>query len=356
MLFVFAVSAFAQISFWIALWIGIGRVSKSRPLNHQKPDRLLSVVVAVKDGVETLPTLLPALSAQQHSDFEVIVVDDESRDDSLGLVTRYIENDPRFKIVSNPRHRRGKKGAVSTGIDAARGRLIILTDADCRPGSRWLSAVDQAHNSEGLIVVGYGPYARRSSGINLLVRFETLATAIMTAGSIGLGRPYMAVGRNLSYPKTIVDRLAETTRGTTLLSGDDDLLVQAASDSGVSVRYLMDPDSFVVSDAPESVGDWTRQKRRHLSASRSYRMTTVLGLTAFHGSSLVCWLAPLLLGWPGALYLAAKFAVQWPITVAAAKKFNENGLVPYLPVLDLAWLTTLVVLTPAAILSPPKKW
>jgi len=359
MLFVFAVSAFAQISFWIAIWIGVRRAAGDTDdaggMRAGEP-RPVSVVIAARDADETLPELLDTLARQDHPVFEVVVVDDGSHDRSAELVAGLSDRDPRFRVVGNPIDRRGKKGAVSTGIHEARHNLIALADADCRPRPGWLSAVERAHRGDTVIVAGYGPYARSRSVLNTIVRYETLATAMMTAGTIGLGYPYMAVGRNLSYPKEIFENLRNQARGQDLLSGEDDLFIQEASRAGFGVRYMLDPESFVVSNAPESFRSWIHQKRRHLSTSRSYRISVIALLAAFHGSSMMCWIAPLAVGWPGVLFLAAKFAVQLPVTASAASRFGEKGLVACLPLLDLAWLVMLLAVTPIGVLFPPRKW
>jgi len=253
MLFVFAVSAFAQIFFWIAIWIGIRRADGEKGGNTPPGgSRPVSVIVAVRDGGEILPELLDALAHQDHSVFEVVVVDDGSNDRSSDLVSDWRDGDPRFRLVENPVDRSGKKGAVSTGIGEARHDLIALTDADCRPGRGWLSAVARAHGESAAIVVGYGPYSREKSILNSLIRYETFATAMMTAGAIGLGYPYMAVGRNLSYPKEVAVKLHTRARGQVLLSGDDDLFVQEASHSGFGVRYLICAQDFSGLASPEA--------------------------------------------------------------------------------------------------------
>ena len=154
MLFVFAVSAFAQISFWIAIWIGIRRAAGDADGMHTGEPRPISVVVAARDADETLPELLDALAHQDYPVFD--------------LVATWGDRDPRFRFVDNPVDRRGKKGAVSTGIGEARHDLIALTDADCRPEPGWLRAVERAHGETAVIVAGYGPYARRPSVLNTI--------------------------------------------------------------------------------------------------------------------------------------------------------------------------------------------
>lgn len=359
LLFVFGGAAFVQISFWMALWFGLRRARNAGRIDGLDPPDGISVVVAARNAARQLPELLEALSRQSHPAFEVVVVDDGSEDETVEVAESVARRDPRFRVETNPtgaRGESGKKRAVAAGIAAAGHRLLALTDADCRPRPDWLRSLATAQSSEPSIVVGYAPYATRTTFLNRLVRFETFSTALMTAGAIGLGLPYMAVGRNLSFSKEIWFRASRRREGEDLISGVDDLFVQAASAAGARVRYLFHRDSFVSSDPPESVVSWIRQKRRHLSASRAYRPLFQTLLAAFHGSALFCWIAPLVLGWPGLALLAVRFAVYWPIASSWAPQFDEEGLTAPLPLLDAALLAFLVVVAPVGILFPPKEW
>jgi cellulose synthase/poly-beta-1,6-N-acetylglucosamine synthase-like glycosyltransferase len=272
------------------------------------------------------------------------------------MIEERARHEPRVTVVVNPSATRGKKGAIAEGVGAAQHQLLAFTDADCRPGSGWLSAVSAAHPPDPCIVLGYGPLGRRSTSLNRLIRFETLTTAMLTAASVGLAVPYMAVGRNLSYSKSVISKMPTKRSGAQLLSGDDDLFVQDAAKAGVPVRYLFDPESFVVSPAPDSITGWIRQKRRHISASRAYRPMAKIVLGVFHVTAVLCWIAPIAIGWPGVALLAAKLSVQWPITAAAAARFREPAIGPIVPLLDLGLLLILLVAGPAGVLFPPKKW
>jgi glycosyltransferase involved in cell wall biosynthesis len=312
--------------------------------------------VAVRDAGQYLPGLCEALSVQDYPAYEVLVVDDGLTDETAGLLADISRQDSRFRVVENQLDRRGKKGAVATGLQHAVHELIALTDVDCRPGRFWLRSIARHQSNRGSIVVGYGPYMPESTLLNTMVRFETLSTAVLTAGAIGLGHPYMAVGRNLSYPKALGLSVRKASKGSELLSGDDDLLVQSAHRMGIGVRYALDPDAFVASEAPRSFRHWLRQKRRHFSASRAYDLPVLSMLAVFHLSALLCWLAPLGVGLPGLAALAAKFAVQWPVSAVATHWFEEKGLIARLPFLEVAWMMVQIVAAPLGFLFPPRKW
>lgn len=86
-----------------------------------------SIVVPAYNSADTLPATLDSLLAQSFSDFEIIVVNDGSTDET-GAVAAAYATDPRVNVVSQAN--RGLAGARNTGIAAARGEYIGFCDAD----------------------------------------------------------------------------------------------------------------------------------------------------------------------------------------------------------------------------------
>lgn len=358
MLVIFSTALVLQLVFWLALGVGFRRaveVSASRTDEALQP---VSVVIAARDEEDRLPALLDALAAQSHPDFEVIVVDDVSDDRTAALVEARSAEDARFRLVrvTEPVAPR-KKHALTAGIAAARHDRLAFTDADCVPPPRWLASLAaHAATEPDAVLVGYGPFRRQPGALNAFVRYETLVTALLTTAAVGLGRPYMAVGRNFSYPKSVFERIGGFEHSLQSLSGDDDLLVQEAHRHGVPVRYVADPESFVVSKAPATWRQWVRQKLRHTSAGRHYDRAVQFALAVFHGSNLLVWCAPLVLGWTGAGLLAARFLVQRAVLHSAMETFGERDLTLAQPLLDAGYVLYNTLLAPLGTVWKPKRW
>lgn len=79
----------------------------------------------IEDTLDGACAILPAFVER----FEVVVVDDGSRDRTAEIVTRYAVGRPEVRLVQHERNR-GYGAAVSTGLRAARGDLVAFTDAD----------------------------------------------------------------------------------------------------------------------------------------------------------------------------------------------------------------------------------
>lgn len=96
----------------------------------------VSVVVPVRDRRDLLSAMLDALSAQSFRDFEVVVVDDGSRDGSADEAERPRMDGPRVRVLRQPPS--GAVAARRVGVEAARGDVIAFTDSDCEPDPHWL--------------------------------------------------------------------------------------------------------------------------------------------------------------------------------------------------------------------------
>jgi hypothetical protein len=96
-------------------------------LNDPRPK--VTVVLPVYDGEAYLPEALDSLASQTFPDFEVIAVDDGSRDRSWEVLQAYAERDPRFRPIRHERNL-GHHEACNRGIASARGELLAKFDQD----------------------------------------------------------------------------------------------------------------------------------------------------------------------------------------------------------------------------------
>ena len=358
----FAAAFALQAGYLVLLHRGFGRARRAdrraaaNPTVELPP---LSVVVAARDEAHNLPALLSALTAQTHACFEVVVVDDASADGTARVVQAWAEHHANVRLVrvEQPRAPR-KKHALTRGIAAARYEHLVFTDADCTPPPGWLEALARRHAARppDALLIGYSPYRRRPGLLNRLVRYETLVTAFLTAAAAGLGRPYMAVGRNLSYGRALFEAVGGFGHSARSTSGDDDLFVQAAARRGAHAHYVFDARTFVPTEAPATWRAWLRQKQRHTSAGRFYRPSVKVHLALFHASGLALWLAPLVAGRRGALLLGARLALQGGVLARAARALGAHDLLPALPGLEALYGLYTLCVAPLGLLRMPRRW
>lgn len=272
----------------LILFIALTRKEKTYILENEIP---VSLIICAKNEAENLKNHLPSICEQNYSNYEVIVVNDASTDDTA-KVLRDIDN--KYKnfrythIPGDPKFKHGKKLALTIGIKAAQHKNILLTDADCVPsGKDWVKEM-AARLQKKEIVLGYGAYKREKSFLNRLIRFDTLQIARNYLALARLGLPYMGVGRNLAWQKPIYDKANGFSSHYHLKSGDDDILInQMARRKNTTV--CLNPNAFTSSVPENSYKNWFLQKRRHLTAGAKYRWIHKLVL-AFEGFlKLLTW-------------------------------------------------------------------
>lgn len=258
----------------------------------------VSVIIAARNEYDNLSQNLPVILEQDYPNFEVIVVNDGSWDDTSSLLEAFSKRYKNLRTVlrhENDRFDGGKKLAILLGIKAAKNERLLFTDADCRPVSRkWIERmINNTTDVEG-VVLGYSPYSKSKGLLNAFIRFDNWLTG-MNYLSFAMARmPYMGVGRNLSYNKNRFFEVGGFKKHYHLKSGDDDLFVnEAALPEKTSI--CLDKDAFVETFAEKDWKSYWRQKKRHLSTSWKYKWYQKLLLAAQPLSTLLFFISALLL-------------------------------------------------------------
>jgi cellulose synthase/poly-beta-1,6-N-acetylglucosamine synthase-like glycosyltransferase len=234
----------------------------------------VSVVISAKNEAENLKEFLPSILEQDYPDFEVVVVNDASSDDTEMVLGELKAKYPRLKVTflsEDKKFSHGKKLALTIGIKAAKNELLLFTDADCyAPHKSWIRSMVQNYDGSTDVVLGYGGYTREKSLLNNIIRFDTFFIGMQYLGFARAGIPYMGVGRNLSYRKSIFFRHKGFAGHSFLRSGDDDLFVnEVATRKNTKVEYAIS--SHTRSIPEKSWKKWANQKNRHFTTSRYYR-------------------------------------------------------------------------------------
>ena len=254
----------------------------------------LSVIICARNEAKNLAQYLPFILTQKYPDFEVIVVNDCSSDDSEDILRTFQNQYPNLKVVKieeHPRYKTAKKFAVTLGIKAASHEILIFTDADCKPVSEnWLTLMASNYANPAVeIVLGYSPYQPKAGFLNKLIRYETFQTAINYFSFALNGMPYMGVGRNLSYKKSLFFKGKGFAAHMHIPSGDDDLFVnQNATIDNVGLEIR--PDAQVWSDPKSTWMSYWKQKLRHLGAGKVYKKQHQINLGLQAASSFAFYL------------------------------------------------------------------
>jgi glycosyltransferase involved in cell wall biosynthesis len=346
-----------------------GKLLKKKPAElEEQAWQPVSIIVCARSEYDNLQKLVPALLNQDYPEFEIVLVDDASWDQTTGYLEELEKEEKRVNAVfitdEMKKNYLGKKLALSLGIKAAKHELLLLTDADCLPASdSWIKHMVQPYhqNSETEIVLGYSPFNKNPGFINVASRMDNLFTA-MSYYSFAVNKdPYMGVGRNLSYRKSLFFKLKGFASHLHIAPGDDDLFIRDAANS-TNTAYTLNPDSFIHTDSKTSFGDWFSQKKRHNFVGKYYlpRHKLRLGFCAFtHAMFWLAFIANLFvfesLGW--ALILLALFwLIKLPLLYINFKKFRQASTAFWMPVFDILFVAYNTVFGLVTLFGRQKKW
>jgi len=304
----------------------------------------VSVIICARNEEDNLFKNLPIILEQDYPNFEVIVVNDQSQDDSMHIIKAYKKKYPFVKYIGleKNKHRHfGKKLPLTIGIKGAKNELIIVTDADCQPTSKqWLKQMAKNYTDEKELVLGYSPYSKEKGFLNMLIRFDTTAIAITYLSFAKTALTYMGVGRNMAYAKATFENNGGFKNHYQIASGDDDLFVKEIANRK-NVAIELSPESFVYTEPKKTWAKWISQKQRHFTTAPKYRLINKIFLGILPLSMLILYITffILLFNTEWTIFVLALFGIRllfyWVVNGLLLKKLEMKDLVWCFPCFEI---------------------
>ncbi|MCL1850677.1 MAG: glycosyltransferase [Bacteroidetes bacterium] len=308
----------------------------------------VSIVIVAKNDAHHLIKTLPELLAQDYPQFEVLVVNDNSNDETPQLVKDFQYRFSNIKLVdleSSVTNIKGKKFPLSLGIKAATYEHVLLTDADCVPASnQWVRLMARHFNDTTKIVLGFNSIRKKLGFFNALIRFDKLHQAIQYFSYCLAKIPYMGVGQNLAYTKSIFFNNRGFASQNHLRFGDDDLFInQVATGTNCTIEYQKE--AHTLSRPDRSFNNWFLLKIFRSRTRKLYTKADRFLLNFYHFLMTMFYIT---LGFAiyvtlhNSIYLSVlagifvlKFVSQYLSFGFAAVKLNEKKLIPFVLLFDI---------------------
>lgn len=360
--YLFILCFILQLSYWIFIF-SRSAFAKIQPSTSSSSP--VSVVICGHNEGDNYPNFLPKILEQDYQDFEVIVVNDRSTDNSK-TVLEVLENKYQhlhvIHLTDFDRKQIGKKYALTKGIEAAQHDILLLTDADSYPKSnQWIKIMADSLSDDKSIGIAYAPFDKRSGFLNRFLRFDKLYIAIqyLSFGLVGL--PYMGTGPNMIYHKKLFQQANGFNKHAHIVSGDDDLFVNEVA-TKENVAVILHPDSLMYCEPKETFKSFYHQKSRHLSTSWHYQLhhQLLLGVLAqshfwlyiFGAIALLNPNFPLIIG----LAVVIRWSVMFLIVRKNALRFSDSDLLPWLPIMDILYVPYFILFTFPLLRGSVTRW
>ncbi len=245
----------------------------------------VSVIVAVRNESSSIRQLLNSLLAQNYPShlLEIVIVDDHSTDSTSRLIDDFIvqnKDSKNLKLIAlSKNNSSGKKAAIDCGIQASKGELIVITDADCTAGSSWISTL-VSYYTEHYPQMILGPVRMTVGGsfFGKLQSLEFMSLISSGAGSCTAGFPILANGANMAFTRKAYENCGGFSGNMKFSSGDDMFLMMSIKKKfgAKAIRFLRSEDAIVNTPATVGFKSFIQQRLRWVSKSRGYTDTMLI--------------------------------------------------------------------------------
>lgn len=245
------------------------------PVKKQNNNQIkfISILVPFRNEEPNLSLLVESLKKLNYSkeNFEIIFVNDHSTDNGTSIIQQSgLEN---FILIDSKGE--GKKEAISTGVEQAKGELIACTDADCMVPSTWLDEINKAGESD--MILGPVQFKSEARFLHYFQEIEFAALQSISAATCFWKIPMMSNGANMAYKKSQFN--ASSLKKETA-SGDDIFLLEDFKRRKLNISFLWNETSIVKTNPVHSSQELIQQKVRWASKSKYYKnyTNTLLGI------------------------------------------------------------------------------
>ncbi|MCK4676619.1 MAG: glycosyltransferase [Bacteroidales bacterium] len=349
----------------IYYWLIFGKLAFYKLQDKLQFNQPISVLYYFNNEIKYIEENLIHFLEQDYDDFEVIVINESSDEDTSILLESLQRQYPRLKVINvieQLNFFKGKNFPLSIGVKSALHEIIIVTEANCRPASpNWIHEIQGNFNKLTEIVLCYSTFLPKKTFINKLKRYDNLVSSMIYFSFALVGQPFMGIGRNLAYRKASFYKKKGLISIYTLDGGDDDLLVNNLG-TKTNSRIEISHDSHILIEDDGKFLPWWRRKKRYFTTRKYYKKRHKIWLGLFSVSRLLFYSTfVVLMVYSDLLFFVVgifliRLLTQLIITRKCMSKLNEKELLVILPFYEIIMMFINVILRFSIIIAKKNKW
>lgn len=278
---VFLIIFFVQIFFYLGYYKKPYSYAKKKDNTDDIPLSSIpkvSVIIASENEAEELAKNLPSILEQDYPDFEVIVVNNGSTDESETVLQSLKLKNPHlyytFLPYSNDNHFGRRKLALTIGIKAAKGDILLFTEPYSKPMSnKWISIMAKELPDGKEVVLGYSFYRKTKSLFNKMARFDNLFFSMQYLAMAIKNKGYIGTYRNIAFKKRLFFDNKGFAAHLNLENGEDVFINQIITPYNTAVAICQD--SFIETSI-ERYSLWKQIKKSYFQTKANIRGSVAL--------------------------------------------------------------------------------
>jgi hypothetical protein len=199
---------------------------------------------------------------------------------------------------------------------------------------KWLEGMASNFDYKTNFVLGYGGYLTEKGLVNKYIRYDSMTSAMQYLGMAERGIPYMGIGRNLSYRRSVFFSNKGYGAYNHLMSGEDNLFVNTNA-SGKNTCIETRNGSHTRAVPYSRFKDWAQQKNKQIATAHFYKFRDKLLTKAEPVTRIIFYSAFIVLLsnsflWPYVLAIfSLRLIIQITVLILVQKKLKEPGILIY---------------------------
>jgi cellulose synthase/poly-beta-1,6-N-acetylglucosamine synthase-like glycosyltransferase len=334
---VFLIIYTALIFYYFYYWLRI-----KTPFSKKNVTANVSVIVAARNEENHIGRLVKALQAQSFpkQQYEIIIVDDYSTDGTSDVVRSLLNEYTRLIQPEVAAQQSSKKRAIEAGVKAAKGALILVTDADCLPPSTWVGTIAQFQaQTNAVFIAAPVKFTTATSILSIFQSLDFITLQGITAAGVTANALSMCNGANLAYLRSAFFEVEGFKGVDQKASGDDMLLMHKIWEKHPSsVFYLRDKKAIVETEPMKTWRQFFHQRIRWSSKATYYNDKRIMGVLLFVYLFNCLFFVLLFLAIVNVshfdlliYYLVGKTLIEFPFVYSVTRFYNEQKSMWWFP-------------------------
>lgn len=315
----------------------------SKKTESSDSNKAISVIIHAKNNLNELKENLEYILNQNHSKFEVIIVDNDSFDDTIDYLSKIKTKYENLKIVpveNNEAFWGNRKYALTLGIKASKYNYVALTTPSTRPlSNEWLQQLSSEFSDKKKLILGVSKPSGKGFFANLFVRYDAILRDVFSFGWASFGQSFLASDSNYAFDKNefyrvkgFITHVRNDLSVTSLFTAD--ALLEG------NIGFSMDEKSFVKKEKPLTFSNWMKLKRqRFAELSFSSFLNKFSYYFYFISKTLFITfgILSIFFGYSMETYwIFGNYFFLWMLaSIFLLKKFRDLQIIYILPILDI---------------------
>lgn len=334
--FIIIISCITLIYCFSIVVVSIGFYGERQKLNDSNNSIKITVLIPIRNEEKTIINCLNSLENQNYdrSDFEIIIINDHSKDKSVELITSHISSSSFDYSLFDLTDQKSKKEALKFGVEKAKYSIIATTDSDCKLPKNWLKNIACRIDKHDMLL---GPlmFENVKGFLNKFQILDMLAMQGLEFGALNVGTPILNNAANLVYKKeTLLDVGGYDNYLTP--SGDDVFLLEKFIQNYKQIKGVLTKDFIVETSSEEDLKTFINQRIRWASKSKFYKNKSLIYFSAIilfqNLISLFIYIAlPLVENYIEVLtiLLLSKWVIDFILLLLVASFFDKKRVLIY---------------------------